>query len=119
MSNNGRYFVGIYNADGTILGEVSYVAKKLLGRGSCALCDITHGWTGRRRDFDTTCNGAGIEWMLLHRDEATPEQLAAAGPLPAVIVEHDGKWELVLGPSELDECNGDPAALVARLTSKS
>jgi hypothetical protein len=42
-------FVGIYNADGTILGEISYVAKKLAGRGSCALCDITHGWTGRNR----------------------------------------------------------------------
>ena len=119
MSNNGRNFVGIYNADGTILGEVSYVAKKLFGRGSCALCDITHGWTGRRRDFDTTCNSAGIEWTLLHRDEATPEQLAAAGPLPAVIAEREGTWKLVLGPGELNECDGDPAALVTRLTLKS
>ena len=111
-------FTGIYNADGTILGEITYVAKKIAGRGSCALCDITHGWTGRRRDFDATCNTAGIEWELLHRDEATPEQLEVAGALPAVIAERDGNWELVLGPRELDECNGDPAALVARLTSK-
>ena len=115
-----NHFVGIYNADGTILGEISYVAKKLIGRGSCALCDITHGWTGRRRDFDSTCSGAGIEWTLLHRDEATPDQLAAPGPLPAVIRQNDdGEWVLVLGPSDLDECDGDPAALVARLTSKS
>jgi hypothetical protein len=113
-----NHFVGIYNADGTILGEVAYVAKKLLGRGSCALCDITHGWTGRRRDFDSTCNSAGIEWTLLHRDEATPEQLAAAGPLPAVIAQANGAWQPILGPGELDECNGDPAALVARLAAK-
>ena len=114
------HFVGIYNADGTLFGEISYVAKKLAGRGSCALCDITHGWTGRRRDFDSTCNSAGIEWTLLHRDEATPEQLAAAGALPAVITQgNNGTWQLVLGPSRLDECNGDPAALVASLTSKS
>jgi hypothetical protein len=113
-------FVGIYNADGTILGEIAYVARKLVGRGSCALCDITHSWTGRRRDFDTTCTGAGIEWTLLHRNEASPEQLTAAGPLPAVIRQNDaGSWEPVLGPSDLDECDGDPAALVARLTSKS
>ena len=117
MANPGRNFVGIYNADGTILGEISYVAKKLIGRGSCALCDITHGWTGRRRDFDTTCTSAGVEWTLLHRDEASADQLTAAGPLPAVIRQNDnGKWELVLGPSDLDECDGDPAALVARLT---
>jgi len=112
------HFVGIYNADGTILGEVAYVAKKLLGRGSCALCDITHGWTGRRRDFDTTCSSAGIEWTLLHRDEATPEQLAAAGPLPAVIKHDSGTWQLVLDPSELDACKGDPAALATRLAAK-
>jgi hypothetical protein len=113
------HYIGIYNADGTILGEIAYVAKKLVGRGSCALCDITHGWTGRRRDFDATCSAAAIDWTLLHRDEATAEQLAAAGALPAVIRQNNsGTWELVLGPSELDECDGDPAALVARLTSK-
>lgn len=113
------HFIGIYNADGTLLGEISYIAKKLVGRGSCALCDITHGWTGRRRDFDTTCNGAGIDWTLLHRDEATPEQLAAAGLLPAVIRQNDnGAWELVLGPSDLNECDGDPAALVTKLASR-
>ena len=111
-------YTGIYNADGTILGEISYVAKKLVGRGSCALCDITHGWTGRKKGFDATCSAASIEWELLHRDEASSEQLAVAGELPAVIAQRNGKWELVLGPRELDECNGDPAALVARLTSK-
>lgn len=120
MNGGSRSFVGIYNADGTILGEITYVAKKLLGRGSCALCDITHGWTGRRRDFDTTCDAAGVEWTLLHRDEATPEQLDAAGALPAVIEqESDGSWRHVLGPSDLDECDGDPTVLVERLTSRS
>lgn len=108
-------FTGIYNADGTLLGEIAYVAKKIAGRGSCALCDITHGWTGRKKSFDATCDAADIEWELLHRDEATPEQLAAAGELPAVIAYQGDKWELVLGPRELDDCNGDPAALVARL----
>ena len=115
MNASPRHFVGIYNADGTILGEISYVARKILGRGSCALCDITHGWTGRRRDFDTTCNAAGIDWTLLHRDEATPEQLAAAGELPAVIEQGPNGWSHVLGPSELDSCEGNPAVLVERL----
>jgi len=27
----------------------------------------------------------------------------------------DNGWQLVLGPKQLDECAGDPAALVARL----
>jgi hypothetical protein len=109
------HFVGIYNADGTLFGEISYVAKKLAGRGSCALCDITHGWTGRKKNFDTTCQAAEITWDLVHRDEATAEQLAAAGPLPAVIRDNNNAWSLVLGPTDLDACNGKPEELVQRL----
>jgi hypothetical protein len=108
-------FVGIYNADGTILGEISYVAKKLAGRGSCALCDITHGWTGRKKSFDSACASASIEIELLHRDEATPEQLAAAASLPAVIAQREAKWLCVLGPSDIDECHKDPEELMRRL----
>ena len=108
-------FVGIYNADGTVLGEISYVAKKLAGRGSCALCDITHGWTGRKRSFDNACTSASIEIELLHRDEATPEQLAAATSLPAVIFQSEGKWVCILGPSDLEECHKDPDELMRRL----
>ena len=108
-------YVGIYNADGTILGEISYVAKKLAGRGSCALCDITHGWTGRKKAFDQACSTADIEIELLHRNEATPEQLVAASQLPAVI-RHDGtSWTLVLGPTDLDACQADPDELMRRL----
>jgi hypothetical protein len=108
-------FVGIYNADGTVLGEITYVAKKLAGRGSCALCDITHGWTGRKKSFDDACTSASIEIELLHRDEATPEQLAAAASLPAVIALRDNQWVGVLGPADLDECHKDAEELMRRL----
>jgi hypothetical protein len=108
-------YVGIYNADGTIFGEISYVAKKLAGRGSCALCDITHGWTGRKKSFDDACASASIEIELLHRDEATPEQLAAATSLPAVIAQRDNQWVCVLGPADLEECHKDPEELMRRL----
>ena len=36
-------FVGVYNAEGTLRGEVAYWIGARLGLGHCALCDITHG----------------------------------------------------------------------------
>jgi hypothetical protein len=51
----------------------------------------------------------------LHRDEATPEQLAAAASLPSVIAQREGKWLCILGPSDLDECHKDPEELMRRL----
>jgi len=106
-------FVGIYNADGTLLGEISYVVRKYTGRGHCELCDITHGALRRKKEWDTAAVGLDID--LLHRDEASPEQLAAAGPLPAVVVETDRGWILVAGPRELTTCGRDPGNLVALL----
>ena len=34
--------VGVYHADGSLLGEARYVVGKILGRAHCSLCDITH-----------------------------------------------------------------------------
>lgn len=106
-------FVGIYNADGTLLGEISYVVRKYTGRGHCELCDITHGALRRKKSWDAACEGLDV--VLLHRDEASVEQLKAAGPLPAVVGETDHGWTLVAGPADLAMCAGDPERLVALL----
>jgi hypothetical protein len=37
-----RRLVGVYDADGTLRGEVGYWVGARLGRAHCALCDITH-----------------------------------------------------------------------------
>ena len=35
--------IGIYNANGSLLGEMRYVFDKVFLKKHCALCDITHG----------------------------------------------------------------------------
>lgn len=113
--DHGVKYAGIYNADGTLLGEISYVVRKYTGRGHCALCDITHGTVRRKPEWDSACATSGIEIELLHRDEATPEQLRAAGDLPAVVANNGTGWRLVAGPRELAACNKSPRALVELL----
>ena len=108
-------FVGIYNANGSLLGEVSYVLAKYTGRGHCELCDITHGTFRRKRSWDTACEQAGINVELLHRDEATEDQLHVAGNLPAVIRKDGNTWRLIAGPAELAACDGDPERLMSVL----
>lgn len=106
-------FVGIYDADGTLLGEISYVVRKYTGRGHCELCDITHGALRRKKTWNTASVGLDID--LLHRDEASPEQLASAGKLPAVVGETEHGWILVAGPADLAACGREPGNLVALL----
>ena len=111
--------VGIYNASGTVLGELAYVLRKVLGRGSCALCDITHGWSPvMRTDFKQACAGRAWAFDLLHTDEASAEQLAAAGPLPAVVSKTPDGWLHVLGPAELASFERNPEGLLDAIEGK-
>ena len=111
--------VGIYNASGTVWGEVAYVLRKVVGQGSCALCDITHGWSPvMRTDFKHACAGRAWAFDLLHTNEASGEQLAAAGPLPAVVRKTPDGWLRVLGPAELASFARTPEALLDAIEGK-
>ena len=41
--------VGVYDADGSLLGELSYFLRARVRRAHCALCAITHGRVRERR----------------------------------------------------------------------
>ena len=108
--------MGIYDADGGLSGELRYVAGKLLGRGKCALCDITHGWNPMgSKSWKQACAVSDVELELLHRNEATAEQLAASSGLPAILRQGDGQWSEVLTKDEIAQYVGAPDALLERL----
>ena len=105
--------VGIFDADGGLRGELRYVLDKLAGRGHCPLCDITHGLNPLgKRSFKEACAAAGVTMTLLHRDEASPEQLAAAGNLPVVLAGAGGNWRILIPSGGLAACEGSPAKLL-------
>lgn len=109
-----REVVGIYNADGTIGGELAYAFSKLARRGSCELCDVTHGWNPLgKRSWKAAVDQSDLNFTFIHRDEALPEQLAAAGQLPAVVMSSDDGWRVIMTSSEFRDFKSDPGALVA------
>ena len=57
MSGGSKYleYIGVYNADASIWGEVSYWFGARLGIRHCSLCDVTHGKFRKRA---TGCNAA-------------------------------------------------------------
>lgn len=105
--------VGVYDADGTLFGELSYVVGHALGRRSCALCDITHGTLRRRPEFDAAAASLGVPFDLVHRDERSSEVAALTdGALPCVVAEGDGGRVVLLDAATLAQCGKDPGALV-------
>lgn len=109
-----RELIGVYDADGTLRGELAYVVGKRFGRAHCALCDITHGALREKGEWRTCRDQLPVAFRAVHRDEMEPEVAAAAGSsLPAVVARRDdGTSVLLLGPDELEACDGSPVALV-------
>ena len=51
MTSDVTALTGVYQADGSLSGELRYVVGKLLGSAHCALCDITHGAVREKKGF--------------------------------------------------------------------
>ena len=83
-----RRLIGVYNADGSIRGELTYFVGARLGRAHCSLCDITHGLVRERADWRTCRASMPVPFDTYHRDDEPAEARAAhRGELPIVLAE--------------------------------
>ncbi len=92
-----REVIGVYDADGSLWGELRYVVGKLRGK-HCALCDITHSAVGRRKGFAAIAGRLGVPFSLVHRDERSPDVVAHTGERTPLVIGRtdDGFVDLLL-----------------------
>jgi len=108
--------VGVYDADGTLRGEVTYWIGARLGRAHCSLCDITHGLARERRDWKVCRAGLPVRFDTYHRDDQPDAiRVALAGVVPAVVAETETGVVILVGPEKLDECAGSTDRLVSAI----
>ena len=99
--------IGVYDADGTLRGELAYWVGARLGRAHCALCDITHGLFRERSDWKACRGGLPVPFDTFHRDDQPDAVRDAMGDLaPVVVAETVGGIVGLLAPAELDACGG-------------
>ncbi len=103
--------LGVYNADGGLVGELRYIVGHLLGTVSCALCDITHSPIRRKREWDALVAELGVHVDLRHLNELDEREAAAVGDnAPIVLVDRDGVLEPLLDAAQLDALDGSVSA---------
>jgi hypothetical protein len=108
--------VGVYDADSTLRGELAYWVGARLGRRHCSLCDITHGSVRMRPEWKVCQAALPVSFDTFHRDDQ-PEAVrtAAGGQAPVVVAHTNTGHVLLLGPGDLDACDGSIDRLVAAI----
>src|SRR3954466_4013830 len=95
--------VGVYDADSTLRGELSYWIGARLGRAHCALCDITHGLVRERDDWKRCRSTFAVPFDTFHRDDQPEAVRRVVGDaLPAVAAETDEGVVALLDPAALE-----------------
>lgn len=111
-------FIGIYDADATIRGEVAYWIGARLGVRHCSLCDITHGMFSQKSEWKQCRTTLTVPFHAFHRNDAPADALAAAqGTFPVVLSRTALGIEAVLGPVELEQFDGSPTAFTNWLSA--
>jgi hypothetical protein len=106
--------IGVYDADATLRGEVTYWIGARLGRTHCSLCEITHGLVRERSTWRACRAGLPIPFDTYHRNDQ-PEAVreALGGVAPAVVAETTRGIVTLLGPGQLERCSGSSEALLS------
>ena len=105
--------IGVYNADGGVVGELKYFFGHLIGIAKCELCDITHSPIRRKASWDRLASELkaeyGLDFALEHLNERSEaENKASAGREPCVLAEYpDGSLGMFLDRQELRVVGGD------------
>ncbi len=112
-------FIGVYDADATLSGEIAYWVGARLGRRHCSLCDITHGMFTRRREWTCAAAELPVPFRSFHRNDAPDDVIAlAAGRYPLVVARRrDGDLQMVLDADRLDGLDASPERLRDALVS--
>jgi hypothetical protein len=108
--------VGVYNADGSIRGELAYLFGRRFGKVHCSLCDITHGSFRQKSEWKSLKVQLPIPFDTYHRDDLPTELQAAAGTsYPVILAENNKGYRLLLDPEAIDSCQGSPTELIRKL----
>lgn len=108
--------IGVYDANGSIPGEIAYWIGARLGSRHCALCEITHGVFREKAEWRECRSHLPVSFEELHLDEVSAEvRRLVKGKAPCVVAERsDESFEIVIDRDQLERCEGKPERL-ARL----
>ena len=98
----------IYNAKGSVSGELAYLFKKYVYGAKCSMCEITHNSFTMKRDWGNKVSQSNINIETVHLDER-PKDLEefSKNKVPCVVGEYQEGYKLILTNKDLKNLGGN------------
>ena len=109
----------IYNASGTVGGELNYLYGKYFQDEHCELCDITHGTFSAKPEWKEWVATLNCEHYVLHTNEAREMNVNYSGfNLPVVLVDRGKGLEELVSKKEMRESGKGVDAFITLFNKK-
>jgi hypothetical protein len=124
MTNSRGTLIGVYKADGGIVGELTYFFGHLVGVRSCSLCSISHSPIMKKSSFKALeqhlLEEHGIAVRMIHLNERNErEKLASEGREPCILLEYpDETISMFIDSSDLTTLSGSVSSLKKLVVSR-
>lgn len=124
MTENRATLIGIYKADGGVVGELTYFFGHLVGLRSCSLCNISHSLVKKKGSFKALerklLAQQNVAIRMIHLNERNErEQKASEGREPCILLEYpDGSISMFIDSAELDVLSGSVKSLEKLILSR-
>tara|TARA_Y100000816_G_C25954507_1_gene498022 strand:- start:455 stop:838 length:384 start_codon:yes stop_codon:yes gene_type:complete len=109
----------IYNANGTLFGELSYLFKKAFLGFKCPMCDITHRTLIKKKHWIKKIHSFQYNLEAVHLNEQPSEIKKFTNQIsPCVIAIYENSFKLLLDSKELSLIHGDVNLFFKKLEQK-
>ena len=98
----------IYNAKGSVSGELTYLFKKYVYGLKCSMCVITHNSLTIKRYWEYKISQSNINLETVHLDERSEDlKEFSKNNVPCVVGKYQDGYKLIFNNEDLKNLGGD------------
>ena len=114
--NSVRKIYCIYNAEGSLKGELKYLYKKYFKDIKCSMCDITHNTFTQKNKWKNKCLTFPLDIECMHLDELPRDiKILVKDKTPCVVAQTDSTNKIIIKDEELIHMEGDVDSFFSHL----
>ena len=109
----------VYDADGSLLGELNYLWKKVFHSFTCSMCDITHNLITTKKKWKTAVQNCRYNISTYHlNDQPTLIKKTTQNNTPCVVKVEGSSSSILISNDELKTIDGNVDSFFSLIDKK-